>query len=295
MLLEETNAAGAALADYIYLGGQPVAVLNVSGSAFYYLHTDHLGTPQLATDSKQAKAWTYQYAPFADAATVTGTITQNLRLPGQYFDSETGWNHNGFRDYAPQLGRYIEPDPLGRLGSGNNLYAYVGDDPIDFIDPLGLKCKCSGPPLADDPTNLRLFPTEVQPGNFEIKYRLRAVNGVSLPNGTWWVFEHQTQSGGGRFPFAPGNNISPYPSDPLNQQNQFPDSLGGGVLDSVQTFTISPEKKYNSDCQFPVIIHYGNGQDYGSQHIWQPSANQPVLINGFSQIPGLPGPLRGEY
>jgi RHS repeat-associated protein len=138
MLLEETNAAGAALADYIYLGGQPVAVLNVSGSSFYYLHTDHLGTPQLATDSKQAKAWTYQYAPFADAATVTGTITQNLRLPGQYFDLETGWNHNGFRDYAPALGRYIGPDPLGRLGSGNNLYAYVGNNPNNFSDMSGL-------------------------------------------------------------------------------------------------------------------------------------------------------------
>ena len=38
----------------------------------------------------------------------------------------------------PTLGRYIEPDPLGRLGSGNNLYVYVGDNPTNFIDPLGL-------------------------------------------------------------------------------------------------------------------------------------------------------------
>ncbi len=51
---------------------------------------------------------------------------------------ESGWNHNGFRDYAPQLGRYVEPDPLGRLGSGNNLYAYVDDNPTNFTDPLGL-------------------------------------------------------------------------------------------------------------------------------------------------------------
>jgi RHS repeat-associated protein len=72
------------------------------------------------------------------AKRVSGTITQNLRLPGQYFDVESGWNHNGFRDYAPQLGRYIEPDPLGRLGSGNDLYAYVYDNPTNLIDPLGL-------------------------------------------------------------------------------------------------------------------------------------------------------------
>jgi RHS repeat-associated protein len=65
-----------------------------------------------------------------------------LRFPGQYFDVESGWNHNGFRDYAPQLGRYIEPDPLGRLGGGNNLYAYVNDNPTNLADPLGLCPEC---------------------------------------------------------------------------------------------------------------------------------------------------------
>ncbi|MDR3740716.1 MAG: RHS repeat-associated core domain-containing protein, partial [Terracidiphilus sp.] len=134
-LLEETNTSSAAQADYIYLDGRPVAVLN--GSTLYYLHDDMLGTPQLATDSNQTVAWQASYDPFGQAS-VSGTITQNLRLPGQYFDVESGWNHNGFRDYAPTLGRYIEPDPLGRLGSGNNLYVYVGDNPVNLNDPLGL-------------------------------------------------------------------------------------------------------------------------------------------------------------
>ncbi|MFZ0747377.1 MAG: RHS repeat-associated core domain-containing protein, partial [Terracidiphilus sp.] len=135
MLLEETNASGAAQADYIYLNGRPVAVLN--GSTLYYLHDDMLGTPQVASDSSQNIQWQASYEPFGQAS-VSGTVTQNLRLPGQYFDVESGWNHNGFRDYAPTLGRYIEPDPLGRLGSGNNLYVYAGDNPIDFVDLLGL-------------------------------------------------------------------------------------------------------------------------------------------------------------
>jgi hypothetical protein len=51
-LLEETNASGAAQADYIYLDGRLVAVLN--SSTLYYLHDDMLGTPQLATDSNLA-------------------------------------------------------------------------------------------------------------------------------------------------------------------------------------------------------------------------------------------------
>jgi len=123
--------------DYIYLNGRPMAVLN--GSTIYYLHDDMLGTPQVATDSNQNTQWQASYDSFGQAS-VSGTVTQNLRFPSQYFDVESGWNHNGFRDYAPTLGRYIEPDPLGRLGSGNNLYVYVNDDPVDFIDPLGL-CK----------------------------------------------------------------------------------------------------------------------------------------------------------
>jgi RHS repeat-associated protein len=136
MLLEETNAVGAAQADYIYVAGMPVAVIDHSGTVSY-LHTDHLGTPQFATGSDQSLIWKAAYQPFGVAST-SGTITQNLRLPGQYFDLETGWNHNGFRDYLPELGRYIEPDPLGRLGSGNNLFAYAGDNPINVVDPLGL-------------------------------------------------------------------------------------------------------------------------------------------------------------
>ena len=140
LLLEETNASGVAQADYIYLNGRPVAVLN--GSTLYYLHDDMLGTPQLATDSNQAVAWQASYDPFGQAS-ASGTITQNLRFPGQYFDVESGWNHNGFRDYLPALGRYAEPDPLGRLGSGNDLYAYVYNNPANLVDPFGLQDNAS--------------------------------------------------------------------------------------------------------------------------------------------------------
>jgi RHS repeat-associated protein len=136
MLLEETNAVGAAQADYIYVAGMPVAVIDHSGTVSY-LHTDHLGTPQFATGSDQSLIWKAAYQPFG-ATSTSGTITQNLRLPGQYFDLETGWNHNGFRDYLPELGRYIEPDPLG-ISGGINLYGYAANSPTNSIDPSGLR------------------------------------------------------------------------------------------------------------------------------------------------------------
>jgi RHS repeat-associated protein len=137
-LLEETNAISGAQADYIYLNGCPVATITPSTGVLSFLHDDRLCTPQLATGSSQSTVWSVGgYQPFGQTGTVTGSLTQNLRLPGQYFDEETGWNHNGFRDYIPNLGRYLESDPIG-LAGGMNTYLYASANPLKFTDTWGL-------------------------------------------------------------------------------------------------------------------------------------------------------------
>jgi RHS repeat-associated protein len=68
---------------------------------------------------------------------MSGTRTQNLRLPGQYFQIETNLAYNHHRHYDPTTGRYTQPDPLGFV-DGPSIYAYAGSSPFMVTDPSGL-------------------------------------------------------------------------------------------------------------------------------------------------------------
>ena len=103
----------------------------------YYVHTDHLGTPQVMTDKNQEVVWKRSQTPFGETVEDSGTVEQPLRFPGQYADLEMGLNYNYYRDYDPSLGRYVQSDPIGLRG-GINTYGYALQNPLYYIDPNGL-------------------------------------------------------------------------------------------------------------------------------------------------------------
>ncbi|MEP7353551.1 MAG: RHS repeat-associated core domain-containing protein [Acidobacteriota bacterium] len=145
-LLEEDNAQGVGITAYIYLEDRPVATIQLSTGKLYFLHDDHRDTPQVATDNTQAVAWLADYEPFGTVngfTSQTATLGQNLRLPGQEAESETGTYHNGFRDYLPGLGRYLESDPIG-LAGGLDGYSYAEGNPETRMDRLGLATSTFG-------------------------------------------------------------------------------------------------------------------------------------------------------
>ncbi|HCD7553912.1 TPA: PAAR domain-containing protein [Citrobacter farmeri] len=130
---------------YLYDAEQPytpVACATGRGESrkIGYYHTDVTGTVQEVTGADGTLVWAGYYAGLGenrgDISNSGAYFQQPLRMPGQYFDDETGLHYNLFRYYAPECGRFISQDPVG-LAGGLNLYQYA-PNPLRWIDPLGL-------------------------------------------------------------------------------------------------------------------------------------------------------------
>lgn len=133
-LIGEYDAEGDLIQETIWLGDLPVATLRPEG--IFYISPDHLGAPHQITNPSKQVVWLWDHDPFGNGEP-TGSIDYNLRFPGQYRDAETGLHYNYFRDYDPELGRYIQSDPIGLIG-GINTYAYSEGNPVSWVDPFGL-------------------------------------------------------------------------------------------------------------------------------------------------------------
>lgn len=152
-VLGEYDGTGKALEEYVYLDGhRPVAVARNLGltqlPVVYPILTDHLGTPRKILNPSGTLVWSWDakdpYGYQAPNELESGTVfTFDLRFPGQRYDKQTGLFHNGFRDYDPKFGRYVQADPIG-LEGGWNHYAYAGANPINNYDFTGLKINTFG-------------------------------------------------------------------------------------------------------------------------------------------------------
>lgn len=163
--IAELDEAGSVIQQYLYVNQTPVAVINTPTASIetnekgiIAIHTDRRHAPVMATDEQGKVIWQAEYdawgkvidASLSKESTVRGELVepQNkhnpannfylaLRLPGQWQDQATGLYYNYQRDYNPDTGRYLTPDPLG-FPDGADPYAYVNNDPLNKLDPLGL-------------------------------------------------------------------------------------------------------------------------------------------------------------
>ena len=125
------------IAFYVYDGAGLVAKVT-SASEYYFYHYDGLGSTVAITDSTAQIVNAYAYSPYGLVG-AQETIPNAFTYVGRYGVMAEG---NGLyfmraRYYDPEVGRFINKDPIGYMG-GMNLYGYVGNNPINFIDPHGL-------------------------------------------------------------------------------------------------------------------------------------------------------------
>lgn len=142
--LGDYDGSGRPIRQMIWMDGLPLAAID--GDAIRDIQTDHLGTPRVVIDRATNKSiWAWNIgreafgsdAPNEDPDKDGAKYVFDMRFPGQRYDAVTGLFQNGWRDYDPTSGRYIQSDPIGIAG-GISTYAYVQNNPYLGIDPSGL-------------------------------------------------------------------------------------------------------------------------------------------------------------
>ena len=158
--IQERNGSNGVTASYtrgLDLGGGIGGLLarSVPGVGSFYYHYDGSGNVVQLTDAvTQATVARYDYDAFGNLLAWSGAQTvQPYRFSSKAQHSNSGLIDFGFRFYSPELGRFLNRDPIGEAG-GINLYGFVGNSPPNAIDPHGLwslsRLLYTGDPNASD-------------------------------------------------------------------------------------------------------------------------------------------------
>ncbi|KNY27945.1 RHS repeat-associated core domain-containing protein [Pseudobacteroides cellulosolvens] len=105
-----------------------------SGESYYYLNNVH-GDVISLTDSRGAIVNSYKYDAFGNTIQAIEKVQNRFRYAGEQFDSVTGQYYLRARFYNPVVGRFTQEDTY--RGDGLNLYAYVGNNPVNYVDLSG--------------------------------------------------------------------------------------------------------------------------------------------------------------
>jgi RHS repeat-associated protein len=139
--LQERNSGNSVTRELAWgldMGGGIGGLLELrqTGQNYSYLY-DGKGNVVTVLDNAQTVVAAYAYDDFGSPLAKLGTFEQPMRFSTQPYDETTGLVRYSYRFYAPSLGRWLNRDPIGESG-GLNLYAFVGNNPVNFIDPFGL-------------------------------------------------------------------------------------------------------------------------------------------------------------
>jgi len=135
LLLEDKSSASTL--DYVYGPGGQVLEQVASAATLWYQH-DQIGSTRALTDATGTVQDTYQYDPYGNLVTSTGSAANPFLFAGQYRDSESGLYYLRTRYYDPTTAQFMSVDPL--VAVSTSPYAYVSGNPLNASDPSGLFC-----------------------------------------------------------------------------------------------------------------------------------------------------------
>jgi RHS repeat-associated protein len=150
--LSETDLSGNIQNTYILFNGQRVARSDSAGTVHYYF-SDHLGSHGVVENATaSACEQDIDYYPYGGVEhDYCANVPQNYKFTGKERDSESSLDNFGARYFGSSMGRFMSPDPplldqhIADPQSWN-LYSYVSNNPLSFVDPTGnaVELLCSG-------------------------------------------------------------------------------------------------------------------------------------------------------
>ena len=136
----ELDGSGQVISRFIYGTKSNVPDYLLKGGNTYRIIADHLGSPRLVVDVLSGEVvQRMDYDVFGNVTEDSNPGFQPFGFAGGLYDWATGLTRFGARDYDARTGRWTAKDPIGFAAGDTNLYAYVGNDPVNRIDPSGLE------------------------------------------------------------------------------------------------------------------------------------------------------------
>ena len=136
-VIEEISSTGNVLAQYAQGEGVDEPLAEFRSGTTSYFEGDGVGSVTSLSSGGGMLANTYAYDSFGKLTASTGTLTNPFQYTGREFDQETGNYFYRARYYDQNVGRFVSEDPIRSRG-GIDFYAYAGNSPVNYIDPLGL-------------------------------------------------------------------------------------------------------------------------------------------------------------